>query len=272
MPCESRSLHGAPTLAARSQLARMLGHGGELAGRQALQVEIGLDLAVKLLMGGMRLVALDHRLQRPRPGWSTSLPTHSPVRAATGHRDRRSRSTRRITRWMTYSVLLSSWIETACVPGAWRMSRTQLFPVVRRHRQPGISISRGRAARVPFDDIVEPAPSSAKTWRCCSAPGAPGCRSRCPRVTDRLLGQALGARQYPLQKGVALLHGVLLASRSSRPRHHPVAQVGGDRGVAIDLLVGPRDAFLLRVAVVHDEGVDVQADVRRLGGDRCFDQ
>ena len=26
--------------------------GGELAGRQALQVEIGLDLAVKLLMGG----------------------------------------------------------------------------------------------------------------------------------------------------------------------------------------------------------------------------
>ena len=88
-----------------------------------------------------------------------------------------------------------------------------------------------------------------------------------------MLGQALGARQYPLQEGVALLHGVLLARPQFQTQAPPfVAQVGGDRGVAIDLLVGPRDAFLLRVAVVHDEGVDVQADVRRLGGDRCFDQ
>ena len=40
------------------------GVGGELARGQPFQVEIGLDLAVELLVGGMRLVARYHRLRR----------------------------------------------------------------------------------------------------------------------------------------------------------------------------------------------------------------
>ncbi len=38
--------------------------GGELAGRQPLQVEVGFVFAVKLLVGAMVLIKFDHRLGR----------------------------------------------------------------------------------------------------------------------------------------------------------------------------------------------------------------
>jgi len=49
-----------------------------------------------------------------------------------------------------------------------------------------------------------------------------------------------------------------------------VAQVGGNRGVTIDTLIGAADVFLPGVTVVHDEGVDFATNIALMGGNRRF--
>ncbi len=131
--------------------------GGELARRQPLQVEIGLDLTVELLVGGMRLVAFDHRLRRlvqaGPPAFQLIVRFEQQLAIAIG--GALDQAHHALDDVFGLVVVVD---RDGLRPQRLALARTQLFPVVRRHSQPGILIRRGRAARVPFDDIVEPAP------------------------------------------------------------------------------------------------------------------
>jgi len=83
--------------------------------------------------------------------------------------------------------------------------------------------------------------------------------------------QALEAREHPLQEVLGLQRRVL-ATRAQLQPDVPafVAKVGRNRRVAVETLVGPADLFLLGAAVVHREGVEVQADKPLVGAHRGF--
>jgi len=139
----------------------------------------------------------------------------------------------------------------------------------------GGQIFLGRAAGVPLDEIVQDAPVIGTGLALLF-------QQRQMRLTveatvfahqQRGIGQMIGTRQHALEEGVALLHGVLLAGTQLQAQAPAlVAQIGRDGGVAVDLLVGSRHAFLAGVAVVHHEGVDIQADMVLVRGDRRLGQ
>ena len=114
-------------------------------------------------------------------------------------------------------------------------------------------------------------PKGAARSRSCSVANTLTCATK----QHGLLGfdQAFDAREQSLIKKMGLVRRVA----STRPQFQPdapafIAQIGGNRCVAIKTFVGARHVFFLRAAVVHGEGVYVTAHVAFVGCDRrpCY--
>lgn len=128
--------------------------GGELAGRQALQVEIGLDLAVELLVGGMRLVALYHRLRRLFQAGPPAfqLIVRFDQELAIGISGAFHQAHHALDD--VFDLVVAD--RDGLGPHRLALAGAQRFPIAFSHGQPGVQIGLGRVPRVPFDEIVQP--------------------------------------------------------------------------------------------------------------------
>ena len=147
----------------------------------------------------MRLVAFDHRLRRlvqaGPPAFQLNLRFEQQLTIAIGGAlyPGASRVGRRIQSWCRRGS------RTVCVHERLAFARAQLLPIVRRHGQPGVLIGRGRATRVPFDQVVQPAALVGK--------GLPlsfekrqvrlGCRSHCLHAAESGARSGLGRGAAP---------------------------------------------------------------------------
>jgi hypothetical protein len=135
----------------------------------------------------------------------------------------------------------------------------------------------GLAARVPFDEVLKAAAKRCHPipLLCVREQQAGAVKATVGADQHRASGrhQTGDTREDSLQE-VVRLQGRVLFARSQFESDAPalVTQVGGNRGVAVKALVGATDFFLPAVAVVHREGVEVQADVALVRGDRRFAQ
>ena len=127
-------------------------------------------------------------------------------------------------------------------------------------------------ARIPFGDEVERAPQRRPARFLLSLHeqqvGAIEAAVLAQECFGLLGAQAFNARKDTLKEIVRLAGRMLLAGtqlQTDVPAF--VAKVGGSRRVAIDALVGAADVFLPGITVIHDQGVDVAANVALVRSD-----
>ena len=246
----------------RGELANQI-VGVKLSARQALQIHIGLELRVKLLMRGVITVQLNHlgrteRLgQRRRPALQGVLRQQQCVAMLVG-----AALSQAVNPAHRAGLAADAVQRQRFLPQAFALTGALAHPLRSRIRRP---LCRNglhrRSARVPLDDEGDLAIKSA---RLCGdfLHQLQRTKARVRTHQQRRGHQAGGHRQGALKVVLALSGRVLHTRAQGQPQAVAQApQVHRKRAVTINASVSATDQLFLGAAVVHRKGIEIHRGV-----------
>jgi len=240
------------------------GVGGKLAVRQPFEIQVGLELAMELLRGGMLPIEFDHIFRSCRkvgpPALKGDLRSEEKltffIDGPLSHPDDSFEGIGCFVDLFTF--LDDHGADPLPFSGSLDRSLGK-HPVA-----PGDDIA---FPGIPFDDVV----GLLRVFQ--GDQGLEGIVARVRANPERLLGQILGAGNHPLDEVDKPLLA-MLAARPEFPLQAPAlhAEIGSHGSIAIVVLVGAADTFLLGVGVILGKDVHIQGDqTAPVAGDRGFE-
>jgi len=252
--------------------------GGKLARGQAVEIHVGFELGMKLLVRGMVSVQGDDLLraelaaQRRGPALQHVLGQQHLLALFVEGALAQTVDAPQGALWALALLPLSHLNGVQFfLPQALALTGAQLGPLGGRIGTAllGDALDR-RGARVPLDQHID-APLQRRRMAQCALEQRQRAKARVGTQQQGSLGDGAGQAECALDV-VAALEGAVLAARAQIELQAVAArsQVQRDGAVAIDSGVGVRHTFFLGVALIHDEGVDVERQVSALQSTKVY--